>query len=981
MSFHEHCVRAIDRAGVVAHDEEQRRVLGLSDFLCRLAQRDTSSFQSFLDNKTYETELSPALVRARVEQLRAEFPVENASRADMSVFQRAVRRLRYEVQQSVVWRHLAGRATLEETVAALSTMADELLGVALDWCEAALARVEGVPVNDAGEQQRLVVFALGKLGGAELNLSSDIDLICAYSEPGKTSITGKTSQQYFVTLTQMLLKALGETTGDGFGFRIDLRLRPYGDSGPIVQSFAAMERYFETSGRDWERYALIKARACAGDTQAGAELLERLRPFVYRRYLDFAAIDAMRDMRALIRRDQSSHSNNVKLGAGGIRDVEFLAQMLQMIWGGRVVSLRTNSLAEALAALVDEKLLEAQDRDALWRAYKLFRNVEHCLQAFRDEQTHLLPESPEERERLAIAMRFESFDKLETELRAQQAVVLACIAKWLEEEPAEKAAGSGANSDTKRVGDGTDDDRLDDGLLLWRAVSDIDDGPAGVVGFVESVPGRSLQVLIELRAVALRNPEGVVLERVDALMPKLLEDLLAAAGVTTPIDEALLRLEVLLKNVLRRSAYLVLLSESENVRGELARLALRGSYFTDLLAKHPALLEELFQRVSVRSIPQESYSQEEMYSQLQKDLSAELAVLFPAAVADDLQQQHFDLLAQYKSQHQFRALLALSRGDLSVMQLADYLTCLAESVIGVVVEWAWRAVAPEPEVPLQNFVVLGYGKLGGFELGVGSDLDVVLLHNWDLAEHRVLHQLARRVLSYLAVHTYFGQLYEVDIRLRPAGRDGTMASSLEGFTNYQKASAWLWEHQALVRARPVAGCVQLAESFGALRRQILATPRNRQDTRAQIVEMRERMRKSIPAKDAASQLKQGPGGIVDIEFMVQYLVLGWASEFPSLLDFTDNARLLEQASATGVLAENSARHLIEDYAALRHSGQLLAIGYENGQIATTGTDTDAHTLAQDIEWRQERVARVWQELMVTGRSPDTLAPGSVENSR
>ena len=422
-----------------------------------------------------------------------------------------------------------------------------------------------------------------------------------------------------------------------------------------------------------------------------------------------------------------------------------------------------------------------------------------------------------------------------------------------------------------------------------------------------------------------------------------------------------MRLEPLLKNVLRRSAYLVLLSENDGVRSELARLAVQGSYFTSLLAKHPALLEELFARVSLPELPAQRYSQQDMSAQLQPELREELAVLLPAQVADDLQQQHFDLLAQYKSQHQFRALLALDRGDLTVMQLADYLTCVAESVITVVLDWAWRAVRSDADqhTDLQGFVVLGYGKLGGYELGVGSDLDIVLVHDWDRSKQGILHQLARRLLNYLAVQTYFGQLYEVDIRLRPSGRDGTMVSSLDGFASYQQDAAWLWEHQALIRARPVAGCARLGASFQALRRQILSAPRNQNDTLTKVVEMRERMRANIPATVSASELKQGAGGIVDIEFMVQYLVLGWAVEFPSLLDFPDNARILEQASEVGLLEREMAQQLIDDYAVLRYVVQLLAI--------------DSKSAARmDIGWRRVRVAQTWRALMVDGVSPDQL---------
>jgi len=910
------------------HDDEQVQLLGLSEFLARMAQRDSAEFQTWLDAFSYTQATTINEILELTAELSALFPPERAEQAELPQLQRALRKLRNRVQRKVIWRHLSRRASHAETVEVLSALADALLEISLAWSEAVVANTEGEPQDDDGTTQHLVIFALGKLGGRELNLSSDIDLVCAYPESGCTSKTNKTNQQFFVQVVQLLVKVLGENTGDGFGFRIDLRLRPYGESGPVVQPFAAMERYFETSGRDWERYALIKARACAGSVAAGTQLLGRLRPFVYRRYLDFAAIDSMREMRALIRRDHSSHAGNVKLGAGGIRDVEFLVQMLQLIWGGRVEALRTNSLAAALDGLVAENLLSLEEREILWNSYERSRDVEHCLQAFRDEQTHSLPQSADDQLRLSAALGFSDYASLESELSASQNQVVECLSRWLDVD-GESETGIAPVAQ----------------LLPKDAIR-------------ESVPGRSLKVLTDLEVAAARSPEGAVVERLGRLTPLLLEDVLAeTSDASDPeLDEVLLRLAPLIKGVLRRSAYLVLLSENAPVRQELVNLALGGDYFTSLLTKHPALLEELFMRISLAAVPELD------------ELRAEVLILLPETAAHDLQQQHFDQLAQYKSQHQFRALLALSRGDLTVTQVADYLTRLAQSVLEVVLRWSWSALARDPAdlVGPDNFLVIGYGKLGGSELGAGSDLDLVFLHDAKLADAPVFHQLTQRLLNYLMMQTYFGPLYEVDIRLRPAGRDGTMVSTLAGFAKYQSDDAWVWEHQALLRARPVAGSERLASEFERLRRNTLERERERSKTLEDIVLMRERMRSSIDLKTNVLRLKQGPGGIVDIEFMVQYLALGWSAQFPSLLDFTDNARIVRQASRVGLLPETVALQVISDYAQLRHAGQMLIVSPELSPAQA------------DVRAPQSRVTALWQQLMIDGVAPQALTLNTTE---
>ena len=919
-AFEALCADAERRAGLpLALDTEARRALGGSDFLLRRAQRDPEAFAAWLAEQPFAEPLTSDRVAQRLAGVATQVAARPLTPDRMPELQAQLRRLRGSMQQVLVWRHVTRRASFEETVGALSALADGVLELAVGWCHQLVTTSHGEPRDDAGAAQRLVVFALGKLGGQELNLSSDIDLICAYPSPGKTS-TGHTNQQFFVRQVQLLVKLVAEVTVDGFCFRVDLRLRPFGDSGALVAHFAAMEHYYESSGRDWERYALIKARPCAGDVAAGADLLQRLQPFVYRRYLDFAAIESLRQMRGLIRAEHQAHEGNVKLGAGGIRDVEFLAQMLQLIWGGRQPALRTASLASALAALVEARLLPAADRDALWSHYLLLRDTEHCLQALRDEQTHQLPASPEDQTRLAAFLERPDYPTLLAELNAAQQQVTGQLDRWLQDEQ-EEADSS-----------------------LWRTARQAWLQGQLPADLQEAVSGRTARLLTEMRESAARGDVASTgRERLDTLMPLLLSELL---GAPEP-DAVLLRLNPLLQNVLRRSTYLVLLIENAAVREELLRLARGSDYFSDLLTRHPALLDELFLHSDSGSVPG------------QEALRRELAALVPPILGSAPEQAHFDALAQFKAQHQFRGLLALTRGGLSMMRLADYLTDLAEVVVATVLEWAWRAVAPA-QSPLQDFVVVAYGKFGGFELGAGSDLDLVFVHDWPSSRHALLHKLVRRLLNGLSMQTYFGPLYEVDIRLRPAGRDGLLVSTLKGFADYQRKQAWLWEHQALVRARPVAGCEVLAARFDEVREEILSQQRNPAAVREEVGRMRARLAASAAQNDPAAQWKKGAGGIVDIEFMVQYLVLSHACRHPSLLRHTDNARILAEAQAAGLLPGLDADSMVSDYATLRRLSQL-ALVLDIATDAELAAETGA--LGQAV---RARVQRQWRLMMEPG---------------
>ncbi|MFU8815402.1 MAG: bifunctional [glutamate--ammonia ligase]-adenylyl-L-tyrosine phosphorylase/[glutamate--ammonia-ligase] adenylyltransferase [Pseudomonadales bacterium] len=849
-------------------DDELRYVCALSDFAAThaLAQAE------WLAQARHQGELAAAPQRP---QLQAALRLALAGVADMESLQAALRRLRNRYQLWIVWRHVTGRAPLEETTAALSDLADvfidEALGVVHGWAE----QREGVPLLASGEPQRLVVLALGKLGGRELNLSSDVDLIFAYPQAGTTD-RGRTNQQFFVRVGQLLIQALDQITADGFAFRVDMRLRPFGASGPLVAHFAAMEDYYVSHGRDWERYALIKARTCAGDLAAGDELLATLQPFVYRRYLDFGALDALRDMKARIYAERHNR-DDLKLGPGGIRDVEFTVQVQQLIWGGRQQALQGPRLLSVLPALVELGRIEADLAGDLAQGYRFLRDAEHSLQAEADQQTQTLPAQTLSRLRLARSLGFSDYPAFEAVLEGHRGRIAAVFAEVVGEV---EAADS-------------------DGLRLWHAT----DRRELLVAFGFEDPEAAAAQLEALEKARDRSSVGGSgRERLDRLMPLLLDGLrqLENPGL------ALARVVPVLKAVMRRSAYLVLLQENSAALAHFLSLAARSRWLAEQLARHPAFFDALLDQRHLAALPERDTLAAELREQV-------------AQAEPEGEERVLDALREYKEHHIFNVALAEVRGTLPLMNASDYLTFLAEAVLEVALDLAWRDNLerfPEAQsyASPRPFIIVGYGKLGGIELGPGSDLDLVFVHDLPVAASQFLHRLVRRLLHVITVPTYLGTLYEVDMRLRPSGRAGTMVSSLESFRDYQLTEAWVWEHQALVRARGVAGDPQLLARFDAVRREVLCQPRERDGLKREVLKMRQRMAEH---HDDDAHLKRGSGGIVDIEFMVQYLVLAHAHELPELAVYTDNMRILETAERLALLPPAVARGLREAYLALR----------------------------------------------------------------
>ena len=854
------------------------RVFALSEYALHVARQQNDWFLDALNGHGFADPFRQAEVRTACAELLADV-------RDMTALQRGLRLTRQRFQLWSVWRHCLGIASLEETTAGCSLLADELIDAALtrlyDW----LCASRGVPAGaETGAPQQLVVLALGKLGAEELNLSSDVDLMFCYPEAGRTvelqsaggrRAGGELNQQFFVRLGQQLISALDPVTADGFVFRVDMRLRPYGGSGPLALDFAGVEDYYATQGRDWERYALMKARPCAGDREAGRTLLEDLSPFVYRRYLDFGAIDALRGMKARLMADRQ-HPDDVKLGPGGIRDVEFSVQMQQMIWGGREKALRSPKLLEVLAALSDLGHLNREQARMLAQGYRFLRDTEHSLQAEADRQTQRLPTEELSRLRLAACMGFADYASFLAALDGHRTAIAAAFEELLGPQPEESSRG---RSIWNLPGD---QERLRDAGFR---------DPQAASGLLENL-------------IAARDRASVSADarnRLDTLMPLLIEDVLAAGDP----DLALARVMPTIRAVLRRSAYLALLSENPRTRAHFVEMVSASLWLAGRLADHPAFFDTLLGERVLTSVPDRD--------SLSGVLSGDLA----GAEGDF--ERCLEILREFKSQHVFNVALAELQGTLSLMQVSDALTWLAEAVLEAALNLAWndnleRFPGFAGERP---FLIVGYGKLGGIELGPGSDLDLVFLHDLPASAGQFLHRLVRRLLHVLTVPTYNGTLYEIDTRLRPSGNAGTMVSSLQAFEKYQRDQAWAWEHQALVRARPVAGDTELAGEFQRIRRALLCLPRERPALAEAVRSMRARMRSQLPAEEEAVDVKRGSGGIVDIEFVVQYLVLAHAHHHPALAEFTDNVRILDAVDAAGLLPEGAAGRLKDAYLALR----------------------------------------------------------------
>ncbi len=928
------------------YGEELEMLAVGSDFAIDWLARESSRLQALLDADLHRSVPSRDSLAAELDQLLAALAdTEDPAAPDGPVGQ-TLRHFRNHHQVGIIWRDLNRCTDLDGTIGILSDLAEIILEQTLALLHRRLAALLGEPVDDAGRPQQLVVLALGKLGARELNLSSDVDLMFAYPAPGHAA-GGLSNQEWFLRLARQVIAVLDTRTASGFVYRVDMRLRPFGDSGPMVQHFDALLGYYEEQGRDWERYAMIKARPVAGDLDAGRALLAGLRPFVFRRYLDFGAIEALREMKALIRREvrRKQLQDNVKLGEGGIREVEFIAQAFQLIHGGRDVRFQQPSLRMNLRHIADAGLLDAAEVSDLDIAYVYLREVEHRLQAVADEQTQRLPRDGLAQERLAWTMGDADVAMFAAQLARHRERVAQIFGDLIQ--PLDPAIGG-------------DEDVW---VELWAEPDAASTGELAAAGFAD--PELALSRLADLRQRREREvTQELGRQRLDALMPRLL----ALVAEAEDPDRALARSLRLVEAVLRRTAYLVLLVENPKALEQLVRLCQASDWIAESLARHPILVDELLEQRSLYTPPE------------REALARELAEHLQSVPAGDLEQQ-MEQLRYFKEATELRVAACELSDMLPIMKVSDALTWLAEVIIEQVVSMAWQHTVAQYGRPRnadgeavdEGFGVIGYGKVGGIELGWGSDLDLVFLHDLpsdgqtdgerSVANGQFFARLGQRIIHLLTTRTHTGELYEVDMRLRPSGQAGVLVSSLAAFDRYQREEAWTWEHQALVRARMLAGPPDLAAKFVSIRGEILGQQRDREALRQDIVKMRLKMlaelrglRERPPAAELAARteldLKQDPGAVVDIEFMVQYLVLGWAHAHPDLLLHTDAIRSLTTALAVGILPAATAELLIESYKEFRAETHRRTL-----------QNLPAHSDDPDLLARARAVAAVWDEWM------------------
>lgn len=813
---------------------------------------------------------------------------------------RAMRRLRNLLLAGLIRRDLEGLADLDEVVTAMTGLADFAIRTHLQDLMAEQVAAHGMPVGaESGRPQEMMVLAMGKQGGGELNVSSDIDLIFVYPEDGETAAgpgqRALSNHEFFVRLGRKLIGALSEVIEDGFTFRVDMALRPNGKSGPLAASLNMVEEYLIVQGREWERYAWVKARAVTGFEEDIAALDAIVRPFVFRRYLDFGVIDAIRNMHAQIRaevkRQERLHpdrSNNVKLGRGGIREIEFLAQVFQLIRGGRDPALRERSTRQTLRLLAERELMPPATVERLLEAYTFLRNLEHRLQYLDDAQTHTLPPLEPDRELVAHMMGLPDVPTLLARLEEQRAFVAAEFDDMFADKSAapdeERAELEAIAADPEQVG-------AIEAHLAALGFGDPADSARRLVATWQAPRLQSLPDASRARLLSLVN---LALPQVAATVK---ESGVGSHGAT------LGRLLDFLEAVARRSAYLSLLSEYPHTLERVIRMMHASGWAATFLTQHPILLDELLDDRGGIDDP----------AQVAASLDARLQE------AEGDTERQLDILRETHHAQQFRLLALDLAGELSVERLADHLSALADVVVAATVRWAWKTVASR-HVEEPRFAVIAYGKLGGKELGYVSDLDVIFLFDDedDMAPSNYA-RLAQRFITWMTAHTPAGILFDIDTALRPDGASGMLVSSVAAFERYQRQSAWVWEHQALTRARFCAGDAAIGARFEAIREEVLRRNREAQaaELKADVVKMRQRMHDATPGHGVLFDLKQDAGGMIDLEFIVQYLVLRHAHLYPQLTANVGNIALLHRFSELGLIDRTLASAAADAYRAMR----------------------------------------------------------------
>ncbi len=892
-------------------------ILGQSRFLTRLSQRRPELATAMM------TKLHDPVTATEIAQYLSEQVLTEAT------LKSSLRQLKQTVISRVAARDLAGLASLAEVTEAMTVLAECALAIAQRLLMDALVERYGVPRSASGVAQALMVVGMGKLGGRELNVSSDIDLIFVYAEDGETCIENPTQRsisnsEFFTRLGRGLINAINDITEDGLVFRVDMRLRPNGDSGPLVCSLDMLENYFVAQGREWERYAWIKARVLNADKSAHDGLDAVRRPFVFRKYLDFGAINAMRDLHAQIRREVAKKDmvDNVKLGPGGIREIEFIAQVFQLIRGGRERSLQIKPTVAVLRLLGAQGILPIANVDELINAYEFLRRLEHRLQYLDDAQTHSLPDDEGDRRMVASAMGFASFGALVAELDDHRANVSKHFNAVF------AAPDIGVHTLQNLWHDAQAEQNGDDFLRL---------------GYRD--PQTAMQRIAALHGGArYQQMDSGIKARFDVLVPRLIQ---AAAHLPNP-DATLIRSLNLLEAISRRAAYLALLQQYPHALEKLAALVSSSKWAADYLQRHPILLDEL--------LDQRTHANALGHGMLLTELNEKLD-----DVAPDVERQ-MDVMREEHHAQIFRLLVQDLAGSLTVETLADELSVRADALLGIALERVWRQL-PTRNSASPKFAIIAYGKLGGKELSYASDLDLVFLYDdtsSDISNDtgEIYARLGTRLNTWLSAKTSAGQLFDTDLRLRPNGESGLMVSSLAAFRRYQLESAWVWEHQALTRARFSAGDTEVGAAFERIRIEVLSQPRDLSALKNEVLAMRNKMfdthgtrpRVGMASEEVAREfdLKHDRGGLVDVEFIVQYLVLGYAHIHSALTENLGNIALLKIAAELKLIPMNlsdDVRNAYRDFRRMQHQLRL--------------NDASLRVSMSDVASRASAVCSLW----------------------
>ncbi|MGV7235128.1 MAG: bifunctional [glutamate--ammonia ligase]-adenylyl-L-tyrosine phosphorylase/[glutamate--ammonia-ligase] adenylyltransferase [Nitrosomonadaceae bacterium] len=897
-------------------EEKIRSSLTFSRYAQRLLGSEPGLWAELIDN------IQQPFQMEKMQAYLNNFP--NAA-TDKSSLYSALRNLRKRVILNLVARDLSGLADLSEVMVCMTNLAEVTICFSLKCHQTWLVNSEcyGMPKgNISGTDQEMLVIAMGKLGGGELNVSSDVDLIFCYPEDGETSGEHSISNNdFFARLGRKLISSLNDITADGYVFRVDMRLRPYGENGPLVMSFSMLEEYLVTQGREWERYAWIKSRILAGSNTIKLTLLEQIiQPFIFRKYLDFGAYESMREMHSQIRQEVSRREihDDIKLGPGGIREIEFIAQVFQLIRGGRNTELRIRPTLAVLRYLREKKKLAEKTVTELTDAYIFLRNLEHRLQYLDDQQTQTLPNNSADQLLIASAMDFTNYDHFLQKLDTHR----INVTRYFEQVFTNPNKSEPHNTLT----------------WLWNEQTEGEEDTVatiaqlGNMGF--SDPDKILVYLQKFRnSTRYRQLPVSSRKRINVLIPILIE----VSVKFPPADATLKRILQLLESISGRASYLSLLLENPQALERIAKLVSVSQWACGYLMRHPILLDELLNETDLQSKIDWSISRTELL-QLLKNTNT---------IDEDDTEHQMDVLRHFHHSKVFQLLAKDLEELLPLETLSDHLTSLADLILDIVLRLAWSGlISKYQDDPV--FAIIGYGKLGGKELGYASDLDIIFLYDDSHPDaSKIYATLGKRINSWLTSYTSAGLLYKTDLRLRPNGISGLLVSSVEAFREYQKQQAWVWEHQALTRARFVAGDPLVGEDFEQIREEVLCQQRNLASLKNEILIMRQKMLDSHPNPTQLFDIKHDRGGIIDVEFIVQYLVLGYAYKHSELTNNIGNIGLLKLSGELGLISKSDAEAVLEAYREFRRIQHRLRLNTDSAQSDN-----------QTIQNRQQKFARI-----------------------